>query len=71
MKSEINQFPPEIIFFGGTGQAKVARPIIEHFGSKLVAVFDDTPNHKKPFQDVPLYLSILKHIMYLVSSKKP
>ena len=44
MKSEINQFPSEIIFFGGTGQSKVTRPIIEHFGSKLVAVFDDTPN---------------------------
>ncbi|MCL0044992.1 acetyltransferase [Nitrospinaceae bacterium] len=56
MKSEINQFPPEVIFFGGTGQAKVARPIIEHYGSKLVAVFDDSPNLKKPFQDVPLYL---------------
>jgi sugar O-acyltransferase (sialic acid O-acetyltransferase NeuD family) len=55
MKSEINQFPPEIIFFGGTGQAKVVRPIIEYYGSKLVAVFDDTPNLKKPFQDVALY----------------
>ena len=56
MKSEINQFPPEIIFFGGTGQAKVAHPIIEYYGSKIVAMFNDTPNLKKPFQDVPLYL---------------
>ena len=54
--SIVNQFPAEIIFFGGTGQAKVVRPIIEHYGSKLVAVFDDTPNLRKPFQDIPLYL---------------
>ncbi|MBT3514001.1 MAG: acetyltransferase [Nitrospina sp.] len=57
MKSSmINQFPKEIIFFGGTGQAKVVRPIIEHYGSKLIAVFDDTPNLEKPFHDIPLYL---------------
>jgi sugar O-acyltransferase (sialic acid O-acetyltransferase NeuD family) len=56
MESKINKFPRKIIFYGGTGQAKVIRPIIEHYGSKLVAVFDDTPNLEKPFQDVPLYL---------------
>ena len=56
MESKINQFPSEIIFYGGTGQAKVVRPIVEYYGSKLVAVFDDTPNLEKPFQDVPLYL---------------
>ena len=55
MKSKINQFPPEIIFYGGTGQAKVVRPIIEYFGSKLVAVFDDTHNVKNTFQDIKLY----------------
>lgn len=55
MSSKTNQFPSEIIFYGGTGQAKIARPIIEYFGSKLVAVFDDTPKLKKPFQDVALY----------------
>ena len=54
--SIINQFPEEIIFFGGTGQAKVVRPIIEYNGSKVVAVFDDTPKLQKPFQDIPLYL---------------
>ena len=54
--SIINQFPEEIIFFGGTGQAKVVRPIIEYYGSKVVAVFDDTPKLQKPFQDIPLYL---------------
>ena len=56
MESKVNQFPPEVFFYGGTGQAKVIRPIIEYYGSRLVAVFDDTPNLEKPFQDVPLYL---------------
>ena len=33
----------------------MVRPIIEYYGSKLVAVFDDTPNLKNPFPDVSLY----------------
>lgn len=53
--SQINRFPPQVILWGGTGQAKVVRPIIEHYGSKVVAVFDDTPNLPPPFPDVPLY----------------
>jgi len=46
-----------IILYGGTGQAKVVRPIIEHYGSKVIAVFDDTKNLKSPFLDVDLYCS--------------
>ena len=53
-KVGINEFPPNVILWGGTGQAKVVRPIIEHFGGKVVAVFDDTPNLKPPFPDVEL-----------------
>ena len=57
MKSDdTNRLPPEIILWGGTGQAKVVRPIIEYYGSRVVAVFDDSPNLKAPFRDVPLYL---------------
>jgi sugar O-acyltransferase (sialic acid O-acetyltransferase NeuD family) len=55
MNCEINKFPPKVILWGGTGQAKVVRPIIEHYGSKVVAVFDDTPDLKPPFEDVELY----------------
>jgi len=55
MENKINQFPQKVIFYGGSGQAKVVRPIVEYYGSNLVAVFDDTPNLKKPFPDVPLY----------------
>ena len=51
----LNRLPPEVILWGGTGQAKVVRPIIEHYGAKVVAVFDDTPGLRPPFSDVPLY----------------
>jgi len=56
MNEQINRFPPGVIIWGGTGQAKAVRPIIEHYGSKVLAVFDDTPNLPPPFPDVPLYL---------------
>lgn len=55
MSSAINLYPPAVILWGGTGQAKMVRPIIEHFGSKVIAVFDDTPGLPPPFADVPLY----------------
>lgn len=45
----------KVILWGGTGQAKVNRPIIEADGAKVVAVFDDTQNLKPPFNDIPLY----------------
>jgi sugar O-acyltransferase (sialic acid O-acetyltransferase NeuD family) len=53
----VNKFniPSEIIFWGASSQARSNRGIVEHYGSKLVAVFDDTPNFKSPFSDVPLY----------------
>lgn len=43
------------MLWGGTGQAKVVRPIIEHYGSRVVAVFDDTPDLASPFSDVEIY----------------
>ena len=39
-------YPKYVIFYGGTGQSKVVRPITEYFGSKVIAVFDDTENLK-------------------------
>jgi sugar O-acyltransferase (sialic acid O-acetyltransferase NeuD family) len=47
--------PPAVIIYGGTGQAKVVRPIIEERGARVVAVFDDTPDLRSPFPDVPIY----------------
>ena len=55
MTCPINRFPPKVILWGGTGQAKAIRPIIEHYGSRVVAVFDDTPNLNPPFPDVELH----------------
>ncbi len=53
--NRINIIPPRIIIWGGTGQAKVIRPIIEHYGSKVVAVIDDTPGLPSPFPDVEIW----------------
>ncbi len=44
-----------VILYGGTGQAKVVRPIIESQGARVVAVFDDTKGLKSPFEDVSIY----------------
>ena len=41
------------MFWGGTGQSKVMRPIADDIG-KVVVVFDDTKNLDPPFSDVPL-----------------
>jgi sugar O-acyltransferase (sialic acid O-acetyltransferase NeuD family) len=51
----LNKLPPNVLLWGGTGQAKVVRPIIEHYGSRVVAVFDDTPDLPSPFSDVEIY----------------
>lgn len=56
MNDHVNRLPSKIILWGGTGQAKVVRPIIEYYGSKVVAVFDDTPNLPPPFPDIPLHV---------------
>jgi sugar O-acyltransferase (sialic acid O-acetyltransferase NeuD family) len=55
LNEHINHLPAKMIVWGGTGQAKVVRPIIEHYGSRVVAVFDDAPDLPPPFPDVPLY----------------
>ncbi len=44
-----------VILWGGTGQAKVVRPILEQQGTRIVAVFDDTLDLTPPFPDVKLY----------------
>jgi sugar O-acyltransferase (sialic acid O-acetyltransferase NeuD family) len=51
----LNSFPANVVIYGGTGQAKVVRPILEHFGGRVVAVFDDTPGLASPFPDIPIY----------------
>lgn len=64
---KINQLPKRIILYGGTGQAKVVRSIAEHYGAKIVAVFDDTPN-LPPFPDVPIYEGWEQLLLWLKNS---
>lgn len=52
MKDELIE---KVILWGGTGQAKVVRPILEESGRRVIAVFDDTKGLPPPFPDVPLY----------------
>jgi len=55
MSEYLNKFPKQVILWGGTGQAKVVRPIVDYYGSKVVAVFDDTQGLKSPFPDVEIF----------------
>lgn len=51
---KLDKVRPEVIMWGGTGQAKVMRPVIESYGAKVVAVFDDTAGLVSPFKDVEI-----------------
>ena len=55
MQSHINRLPPRVLIYGGTGQARTLRVIVEHYGSSVAAVIDDTPGLPSPFPDVPIY----------------
>lgn len=44
----------KILFYGGTGQCKVMRPIADKIG-KLCVIIDDTENLASPFSDVKFY----------------
>lgn len=44
----------DVLIWGGTGQAKVVRPIIERDGHSIVAVYDRNPAVDSPFPDIPL-----------------
>lgn len=43
----------DILIWGGTGQAKVLRPILERDGHRLALVFDRDTGVRAPFPDVP------------------
>jgi sugar O-acyltransferase (sialic acid O-acetyltransferase NeuD family) len=44
----------EILVWGGQGQAKVLRPILEAAGHRIALVYDREPSLAAPFPDVPL-----------------
>jgi sugar O-acyltransferase (sialic acid O-acetyltransferase NeuD family) len=55
MNEFLNKFPDQVILWGGTGQAKILRPMIEYYGAEIIAIFDDTPELASPFKDIPIY----------------
>lgn len=44
----------KVLLWGGTGQAKIVRPILEQQGYEVSVVIDDTPNLQSPFPDVEI-----------------
>lgn len=54
MTERFGAAPSKVILWGGTGQAKVVRPILEDSGVRVIAVFDDTEGLQAPFPDIPL-----------------
>ena len=44
-----------IVFWGATGQARVLRELTCSLGFRLVALFDNQPGVRSPFDDVPIY----------------
>ena len=55
MNSDLNEIPVEVFLWGAIGQTKLIRPVIEHYGSKLVAIFEDRMNLISPYEDIPIY----------------
>ncbi len=45
----------DIVFWGGTGHAKVLRECMAHLGFRLIALFDNDISVSSPFEGVPLY----------------
>jgi sugar O-acyltransferase (sialic acid O-acetyltransferase NeuD family) len=55
MKRFADLLTRRVILWGGTGQAKVIRQLLEERGSRVVAVFDDTLGLQPPFPDIPIH----------------
>ena len=46
----------KVVFWGGTGHAKVLRECLSHQNIQPIAVFDNNSDTKPPFNDVPFYI---------------
>lgn len=68
-KQKFNILSSRVVLWGGTGQSKVVRPIIEYYKGKVVAVFDDNPNLPPPFPDIPLYYGKIGFEKWIQSQK--
>jgi sugar O-acyltransferase (sialic acid O-acetyltransferase NeuD family) len=58
-----------IVFWGSTGQAKVLKECLAGSGFQLIALFDNNPEIKSPFPDVPLYCGKESFQYWLVSQR--
>lgn len=47
--------PKLIIVYGGTGQCLQVKPMIEYYGSRILAIIDDTKDLKSPFNNIPIF----------------
>jgi len=65
MGNELNKLPPKVFLWGAIGQVKLLRPVVEHYGSKMIAVFDDRPELRAPYDDVPIYYGWDKFLNWL------
>lgn len=65
MNDALNKIPPKVFLWGAIGQAKLLRPVIEHYGSKMIAVFDDRPELPSPYADIPIYYGWDKFLHWL------
>ena len=64
-----SKIPDNIVFYGGTGQSMQVKPIIENYGSNVIAIIDDTPGLKSPFADVPIFEGYENFIEYYKSKQ--
>tara|TARA_B100001250_G_C19765792_1_gene774678 strand:+ start:425 stop:1108 length:684 start_codon:yes stop_codon:yes gene_type:complete len=50
-----HKVPKNIILYGGSGQSLQVKPIIDAYGSNVIAIIDDTPGLKSPFKEIPIF----------------
>lgn len=61
----------EIIFWGATGQAKVLRECLRNTNLTLAAMFDNNPETKPPFPNVPLYYGRVEFESWIANRSSP
>lgn len=55
IQTESNSNMRNFIFWGGTGHSIALAEILSYTEDKVIAIFDNNPNLKSPFEEVPLH----------------
>jgi len=63
------EIPKNVIIYGGTGQSLQSKPIIESYGSRVIAIIDDTPNLRSPFPNIPIFYGYENFMKYYKTKK--